>query len=90
MWSEFRCLRILVTIISAFLCALCVSNDPVETGEWVVNNMVCLVKRIVHSLALANVQIFTAGDKVTVLKLLKKAVEPGKGFVKVQVMSKTT
>ena len=49
-WLEFCGLRILVIIIFAFLCVLCVSNDPVTTGEWAVNKMVCLIKHIVHSL----------------------------------------
>mgnify|MGYP005840663779 CR=1 FL=1 len=35
-WPEFGSLGILVTIMSAFLSVLCVSNDPVPTGEWVV------------------------------------------------------
>ena len=59
-WPEFGFLRIPVTIMIAFLCVLCVSNDPVTTGAWAVNKMVCLIKHIVHSLRHANLQILTA------------------------------
>ena len=65
-WPEFSSLRILVITIFAFLCVLCVSNDPVTTGEWAVNKkMVCLIKHIVHSLRHAKLQILTAIQEIS-------------------------